>query len=90
MRRSLLTRTSAIFALAIAAMAVVVTYDVETIPPTALAVVALVTFAAVVSAAMLIAWAGEASQFSVSQGLALAVVALVQTQIGRASCRERV
>ncbi|HLE65161.1 MAG TPA: hypothetical protein VI816_03430 [Candidatus Bathyarchaeia archaeon] len=79
MRRSLLTRTSAIFALAVAAMAVVVTYDVETIPPTALAVVALVTFAAVVSAAMLIAWAGEASQFSVSQGLALAVVALVQT-----------
>lgn len=79
MRRSLLTRTSAIFALAIAAMAVVLNYDVETIPTTALLAVALVTFAAVVAAAMLIAWAGEAAQFSVSQGLALAVVALVQT-----------
>ena len=60
-------------------MAVVLNYDVETIPTTALIAVALVTFVAVVAAAMLIAWAGEASQFSVSQGLALAVVALVQT-----------
>jgi len=42
-------------------------------------VVALFTFAAVVSAAMMIAWAAEASQFSISQGLALAVVAIVQT-----------
>lgn len=40
---------------------------------------AVFTFAAVVAAAMLIAWAAEASQFSVSQGLALAVVAIVQT-----------
>ncbi len=41
--------------------------------------VAFFTFAAVVSAAMMIAWAAEASQFSISQGLALAVVAIVQT-----------
>lgn len=60
-------------------MVVVLNYDVETIPTTALVLVALVTFAAVVSAAMLIAWAGESAQFSVSQGLALAVVAIVQT-----------
>ena len=79
MRRSVLTQTSVIFALAIAAMAIVITYDVETIPLGTLIFVALVTFAAVVSAAMLIAWAGEAAQFSVSQGLALAIVALVQT-----------
>ncbi len=79
MRARILTVTSAIFALAIASMAAVITYDVETIPPSALVAVALLTFVAVVSAAMLIAWAGEAAQFSVSQGLALAVVALVQT-----------
>ncbi len=42
-------------------------------------VVAFFTFAAVVCAAMLIAWAAEASQFTISQGLALAVVAIVQT-----------
>ncbi len=42
-------------------------------------VVALFTFVAVVSAALLIAWAAEASQFSISQGLALAIVAIVQT-----------
>ncbi len=41
--------------------------------------VALLTFVAVVSAAMMIAWAAEASQFSISQGLALAIVAIVQT-----------
>ncbi|HEY4657306.1 MAG TPA: hypothetical protein VIH34_02350, partial [Candidatus Bathyarchaeia archaeon] len=79
MRRIVLAQTSAIFGLAIASMVVVLNYDVKTISPTALGIVALVTFAAVVAAAMLIAWAGEASQFSVSQGLALAVVALVQT-----------
>lgn len=44
-----------------------------------IAIVAMLTFAAVVCAAMLIAWAAEAAQFSISQGLALAIVALVQT-----------
>ncbi len=41
--------------------------------------VAVSTFVAVVAAAMMIAWAAEASQFSISQGLALAIVAIVQT-----------
>src|SRR5437867_5312381 len=41
--------------------------------------VALLTFVAVVSAAMMIAWAAEASQFSISQGLALAIVPMLQT-----------
>ncbi len=47
--------------------------------PGNLFLVAFFTFAAVVSAAMIIAWAAEASQFSISQGLALAIVAIVQT-----------
>jgi cation:H+ antiporter len=41
--------------------------------------VASFTFLSVVGAALLIAWAAEASQFSISQGLALAIVAMVQT-----------
>jgi len=42
-------------------------------------ILAFFTFASVIAAAMLIAWAAEASQYSISQGLALAVVAIVQT-----------
>ncbi len=42
-------------------------------------VLAVFTFGSVVAAAMMIAWAAEASQFSISQGLALAIVAIVQT-----------
>src|SRR5213593_4578854 len=42
-------------------------------------VLAVFTFGSVIAAAMMIAWAAEASQFSISQGLALAVVAIVQT-----------
>jgi len=42
-------------------------------------ILALFTFASVIAAAMMIAWAAEASQYSISQGLALAVVAIVQT-----------
>lgn len=41
--------------------------------------VALFTFGAVVAASLLIAWAAEASEFSISKGFALAVVAIVQT-----------
>ena len=41
--------------------------------------VAFFTFASVVCTAFLISWAAEASEFSVSRGLALAVVAIVQT-----------
>src|SRR3989442_15075670 len=42
-------------------------------------VVAFFTFASVVCTAFLISWAAEASEFSVSRGLALAVMAVVQT-----------
>ena len=43
------------------------------------AISALWTFPAIVAAAMLIAWAAECGQFFISQGLALAVLAWVQT-----------
>ncbi len=41
--------------------------------------VAFFTFGAVIAASLLIAWAAEASEFSISKGLALAIVAIVQT-----------
>src|SRR5215831_7491042 len=41
--------------------------------------VAIFTFVSVIAAAVVIAWAAEASEFSISQGLALAIVAIVQT-----------
>ena len=40
---------------------------------------ALWTFPSVLGSAMLIAWAAEAAQFLVSQGLALAILAWLQT-----------
>jgi len=40
---------------------------------------ALWTFPAIISAAMLIAWAAECGQFFISQGLALAILAWIQT-----------
>jgi cation:H+ antiporter len=43
------------------------------------AVSAVWTFPAVISSAMLIAWAAEAAQFLISQGLALAILAWIQT-----------
>jgi cation:H+ antiporter len=41
--------------------------------------VAFFTFGAIIAASLLIAWAAEASEFSISKGLALAIVAIVQT-----------
>ena len=41
--------------------------------------VAFATFGAVIAASLLIAWAAEAAEFSISRGLALAIVAIVQT-----------
>jgi len=41
--------------------------------------VAFFAFGAVIAASLLIAWAAEASEFSISKGLALAIVAIVQT-----------
>lgn len=61
--------------LAVAALGIVVVVFFRD----SLFLVAFFTFAAVLCAALLIAWAGEATQFSVSQGLALAIVAIVQT-----------
>jgi cation:H+ antiporter len=51
----------------------------ETITPGASAISALWTFPAVIAAAMVIAWAAEAAQFLISQGLALAILAWLQT-----------
>lgn len=41
--------------------------------------VAFLTFGAVIAASLLIAWAAEASESSINRGLALAIVAIVQT-----------
>ena len=43
------------------------------------AISAVWTFPAVIASAMLIAWAAEAAQFLISQGLALAILAWIQT-----------
>ena len=51
----------------------------ETITPGASAISALWTFPSVIAAAMVIAWAAEAAQFLISQGLALAILAWLQT-----------
>jgi len=47
--------------------------------PSSIYVVAISTFGAIIAASLLIAWAAEASESSVSRGLALAIVAIVQT-----------
>ncbi len=49
------------------------------VAPGSIYTVALSTFGAVIAASLLIAWAAEASEFSISRGLALAIVAIVQT-----------
>ncbi|HUI30820.1 MAG TPA: hypothetical protein VLX91_11425 [Candidatus Acidoferrales bacterium] len=41
-------------------------------------VVAILCFSAVITSALLIGWAAEAAEFSISQGLAVAIVALLQ------------
>jgi cation:H+ antiporter len=57
----------------IAAIAVVL------LAPSFVYVVAIFTFGAIIAASLLIAWAAEASEASISRGLALAIVAIVQT-----------
>ncbi len=52
---------------------------IDTITPGAPAISALWTFPSVIFSAMLIAWAAEAAQFLISQGLALAILAWLQT-----------
>lgn len=51
----------------------------DTITPGASAISALWTFSAVIVSALLIVWAAEAAQFLISQGLALAILAWLQT-----------
>ena len=47
--------------------------------PGSIYAVAIFSFGAVIAASLLIAWAAEASESSISRGLALAIVAIVQT-----------
>src|SRR5947208_4562177 len=49
------------------------------IAPGSIYVIAISTFGAIIAASLLIAWAAEASESSISRGLALAIVAIVQT-----------
>ncbi len=73
MRKAILIEYVGLITLAV--LGIVVVFFVHDSP----FLLAFFTFAAVVSAAMVIAWAAEAAQFSISQGLALAIVAIVQT-----------
>src|SRR6202051_3211274 len=57
-------------------------FDLGATPPEAISaspVTALWTFPAMIASAFLVAWGAEAAEFLMSQGLALAVLALVQT-----------
>jgi len=47
-------------------------------PSSYVGVVAVLCFSAVITSALLISWAAEAAEFSISQGLAVAIVALLQ------------
>jgi cation:H+ antiporter len=73
MKPRIIAEYSALFVWTLAAIAVVF------IVPGSLYAVAISTFGAVIAASLLIAWAAEASEFSISRGLALALVAIVQT-----------
>src|SRR3989441_9994643 len=68
-----LAEYSALVIWTIAAIAVV------HLAPSFVYVVAVFTFGAIIAASLLIAWAAEASEASISRGLALAIVAIVQT-----------
>jgi cation:H+ antiporter len=73
------TRTKAIAEYAALVVWTLVAVAVVLIAPGSLYAVAISTFGAVIAASLLIAWAAEASEFSISRGLALAIVAIVQT-----------
>src|SRR6266508_4894384 len=73
MRPKILAEYSLLIAWAIISIVVVLTLHQSNYT------VAFLTFGAVVAAALLIAWAAEASESSISRGLALAIVAIVQT-----------
>jgi cation:H+ antiporter len=71
--RKILAEYSLLIAWATISIIVVLTFRQSTFT------VAFVTFGAVIAASLLIAWAAEASEFTISKGLALALVAIVQT-----------
>ena len=73
MHRKILAEYSLLIAWATISIIVVLTLRQSTFT------VAFVTFGAVIAASLLIAWAAEASEFTISKGLALALVAIVQT-----------
>jgi len=72
-RRKILAEYSLLIAWATVSILVVLAFRQSTYT------VAFFTFGAVIAASLLIAWAAEASEFSISKGLALAIVAIVQT-----------
>jgi len=71
--RKILAEYSLLIAWVIISIIVVLTFRQSTFT------VAFFTFGAVIAASLLIAWAAEASEFTISKGLALALVAIVQT-----------
>src|SRR6266849_10916864 len=73
MRRKILAEYSLLMAWAIVSIIVVLILRQPNYT------IAFFTFGAVISASLLIAWAAEASEFTISKGLALALVAIVQT-----------
>src|SRR6266702_4288864 len=74
-RRSLARRTGVVLKKLFVAFGAAV----DTITPGVSAISALWTFPSIIGSAMLIAWAAEAAQFLMSQGLALAILAWLQT-----------
>src|SRR5260370_20420080 len=72
-RRKILAEYLLLIAWAIISIMVVLVFRQSTYT------VAFFTFGAVIAASLLIAWAAEASEFSISKRLALAIVAIVQT-----------
>jgi cation:H+ antiporter len=57
---------------------VVVSLWLRIYPSNYAGIVAILCFSAVITSAMLISWAAEAAEFTISQGLAVAIVALLQ------------
>ena len=57
---------------------IIVSLWLRIFPSNYVGVIAILCFSAVMTSAMLISWAAEAAEFSISQGLAVAIVALLQ------------
>jgi len=72
-RRRILAEYAVLIAWVISAILVV------SLLPGSIYTVAIFSFGAVIAASLLIAWAAEASESTISRGLALAIVAIVQT-----------